>query len=503
MKSKLFGILLFIETAALLVTASVAYYYHAHHGESDYLCFLQTAVITGAVGLGLFFLGSRKKSHFSLEDSFIVVALSWVLFSLFGMLPFLLTGTIDNVTDAFFETMSGFTTTGSTILQDIDSQPHGILFWRSVMQWLGGLGIVVFTLAFIPSVAKGSRNVSLFAAEAPGLSVEKLAPTMQGTSRILWAIYIILTLLCAFFYWLGPMNTFDAICHSLTTIATGGFSTHNESIGYFQSSYLEIVCTVFMVLSGVNFAMYYFLVAGRFDVIRKNEELHVYLASVLLFTAFFVILFHVTPGFEGVTEEQLAEYPNRGKDLLRTSFFHVATMMSNTGFSAENANYDVWGMLFVIPTLWMLIIGACAGSTSGGIKVVRVIVIFKFIKNALKELVHPTGMFSLKVSGQMVDVVTVKRVCNFLSLFIGLFFMNTLLLSLTGMSVEDGCIAFLTCFSNLGLGSGATGPGADFADLPAAAKWILSFDMLVGRLEIMTVMLLFSPSFWKAKNTGF
>ena len=289
MKSKLFGVLLLIEAAALLVTAGVASYYHRVLGEADFDEFLITAALTGSVGLLLYHIGRNNKKTLQIRDTFMVVALSWVLFSLFGMLPFLMYGTVDNVTDAFFETMSGFSTTGATILNNIDYQPHGILFWRCLMQWLGGLGVVVFTLAFIPSVAKGSKKMSLFAAEAPGLSVEKLAPTMGATSRLLWIIYIVLTLLCATLYYFGPMDRFDAVCHALTTIATGGFSTHQASIGHFQSHYVEWVCIVCMLLSGINFAMYHFLFNRRFDVIKRNEELRWYLVTILVFTVIFMV----------------------------------------------------------------------------------------------------------------------------------------------------------------------------------------------------------------------
>lgn len=492
MKSRLFGILLFIETAALLATAGVAAYYHVHGGEHDLDSFLITAGITGFVAAVLMLVGRRHKKALTIEDTFVIVTLSWLLFSVFGMVPFLLSGVVDNVTDAFFETMSGFTTTGSTILRDVDGQSHAILFWRSVMQWLGGLGIVVFTLAFIPSVGKGSRNITLFAAEAPGLSVEKLAPTMQGTSSILWAIYIFLTVSCMMLYWLGPMDFFDAVCHAMTTTSTGGFSTHADSIGHFQSSYLEYVCCFFMLLSGISFAIYHFTMIGRFDVAKKNEEFHVYLLSILVMTVFFVVLFRVTPYFQGVTDAQLADYPEKGEPTVRASLFHVVSMLSNTGFAAGDSNYDRWGMLFVIPTMLMMIVGGCAGSTSGGIKIVRVIVIFKVIKNALKELIHPTGMFSVKVSGQTVDETSVRRVINFVSLFVFLFVVNMVVLPLTGLSLEDSCVSFLSYFSNLGSGSGATGPDACLADLPTASKWVLAFDMLIGRLEIVTVFLLFS-----------
>ena len=482
MRFRLFGVLLFIETAAMLLTAAVAWYFHIHLGETDYTAFLWSAGITGLAGLILYLIGHFQNKGFDSDDTFVIVTLSWILFSVFGMLPFLFSGSITSVTDAFFETISGFTTTGATILKNVDEQFHGILFWRSVMQWMGGLGIVVFTIAFIPSVAKGSRRSNLFAAEAPGVSVEKLAPTMHGTSRILWFIYILFTLLCAGLYAMGPMSLFDAVCHAMTTISTGGCSTHQDSIAYYQSGYIEGVSAVFMILSSINFAMFYFLLVGRGDLFVKNEEVRVFLSSIVVMTLYFVVLFHFYPQGEGNT--------------LHTSFYHVASMLSNTGFAGRNSNYDLWGLMFVIPTLLMQIVGGCAGSASGGIKMVRAIVIFKFIRNALRELVHPTGVFSLKVSGQTVDELTVRRICNFLSLFIILFAVNVFALSLTGMSLEDASIAFITCFSNLGVGSGATGPGASLADLSTAAKWILSADMLIGRLEIMTVFLIFFPSTW-------
>ena len=496
MKSRLFGVLLLIETAALLLTAAVSWFYHVRCGENDYQAFLITAAITGGVGLAVYLLGSLLKTGIDNDDSFAVVSLSWVLFSVFGMLPFLLSGSIDNVTDAFFETISGFTTTGSTILKNVDQQTHGILFWRAIMQWMGGLGIVVFTLAFIPSVAKGSRKATLFAAEAPGMSVEKLSPSMNATSRILWIIYIFLTLLCAILYALGPRSLFDAICHSFTTISTGGYSTHQDSLAYYHSHYIEYVSIAFMLLSALNFSVFYFMVTGRWSLIRKNEEVRVFLIAVVVMTLYFMGLFLLAPHLNGVSEEQLASYPKGGRDLFETSFFHVTSMLSNTGFSSENSNYDLWGMLFVIPTLLMQIVGGCAGSASGGIKMVRVMVIFKFMKNAFRELLHPTGVYTLKISGQTVDELVVRRVCNFLSWFMILLGINVLVLIWAGMSFEDASVAFLTCFSNLGLGSGPTGPAASLADLPVAAKWVLSADMLLGRLEIITLLLIFFKSTW-------
>lgn len=499
MKSKLFGVLLLIEAAALLLTAAVASYYHRVAGEADYDEFLITAALTSAVGLLLYKLGHNRRQQLQIRDTFMVVALSWVLFSLFGMLPFLMYGTVDNVTDAFFETMSGFSTTGATVLGNVDYQPHGILFWRCLMQWMGGLGVVVFTLAFIPSVAKGSKKMSLFAAEAPGLSVEKLAPTMQATSRLLWIIYIALTLLCALFYYLGPMNRFDAICHAFTTIATGGFSTHQASIGYFQSHYVEWVCIVFMLLSGINFAMYHFLFNNRFDVIKKNEELRWYLLAILCFTVVFMARFYFVSRFNMGTAEQQASYPASEGERIRTSLFHVVALLSNTGFQGSNYDYDLWGRIFLIPTVLMMIVGGCAGSTSGGIKMVRVIVLFKCVKKTLNELIHSSTMYTIKISGQSVDETAVKRVMSFFSLFILLFMVNVVLLTAFGMGLEESAISFLTCFSNYGPGSGITGPSGNFDAISNPAKWLLSFDMLVGRLEIFTVLLLFTRGVWKSR----
>ena len=499
MKSKLFGILLLIEAAALLLTAAVAWHYHQVAGETDVNCFLLTAALTGSAGLLLYNIGRNNHGTLQIRDSFLVVALSWVLFSLFGMLPFLMYGTADNVTDAFFETMSGFSTTGATILNNIDSQPHGILFWRSLMQWMGGLGIVVFTLAFIPMVAKGSKKMSLFAAEAPGLSVEKLAPTIQATSRLLWIIYIALTLLCGLFYYFGPMNKFDAVCHALTTIATGGFSTHQASIGYFQSTYIEYVCIFFMLLSGINFAMYHFLFNRRFDVIRKSEELRWYFLAVLGFTVLFMARFYFSPRFDIITDEQLASHPQTEGERIRTSLFHVVALLSNTGFQGSNYDYDLWGRIFLIPTVIMMITGGCAGSTSGGSKMVRVIVLFKYIKKTIYELIHSSSIYTVKISGQPVDDLAVRRVLSFFSLLIMLFMANVVLLTASGMGLEEASISFLTCFSNYGPGSGITGPSGNFDAIPDFAKWLLSFDMLVGRLEIFTVLLLFTRSFWRAK----
>ncbi len=494
MKSKLFGILFLIETAAMMAAALVSWYYH----DPDRDAFLITSATIGLLGIVLLIIGNRsRKSEFRQSDSFLVVSLAWVLMSAFGMMPFLLCGTIDNAADAFFETMSGFTATGFTTLHVIDGQPHGVLLWRSITQWLGGLGIIVFTLAFIPSVAKGSRKMSMFAAEAPGISIEKLSPTMQGTARILWIIYIFLTLTCMLFYWMGPMDLFDAVCHSMTTIATGGFSTHNACMGYFQSRYIEYVVSFFMLISSLNFSIHYFFVMRRFDVVRKNEEMRTFVLSVFITVALFFTLFYLAPNINGTTDQQIASYPKGANDTFCTSLFHVVNVFSSTGYQARFSNYDNWGVLFLMPTVLMMIIGGCAGSTSGGIKMARVLVLFKFIKNEIQKLIHPTGMYSVKISNQSIGVDTMSRVCVYMVFYLIIIVFSTIALSALGIPFDDAMISVVSCFGNFGIGSGVTGPTACIGDLPATAKWILSFVMLVGRLEIFTVLILFTRSFWK------
>lgn len=498
MKLKIFGILLLVETIAMLATAVIAAYYNGRYDESDMPGFLVSAAITGVVGLTLYFIGRRwsKDTQLTIRDAPLVVTISWLIFSMFGTLPFLISGAVDNVTDAFFETMSGFSTTGATIMENIDKQPHGILFWRSILQWFGGLGIVVFSLAFMPSLSKNKRRTALFAAEATGVNVEKLSPTTQGTARVLWIIYVVLTSLCAFAYWLGPMNFFDAVCHSFTTIATGGFSTHQASIGYFNSPYIESVCTVFMIMAGTNLSIYYLLFSGGFGTVRKNEELRWYLFMILGFSALFVLLFFVVP-VDPINSAEVEARPNGIADTIRTGFFHVVNLLSSTGFQANKYDYDVWGIIFVVPTVMLMIIGGCAGSTSGGIKVVRVVILFKYIRNSIREFIHPMGIYSIKVSGKTIEDSAVRRAGAFMSLFLLLLMLNLIALTASGMSFGDAGVAFLSCFSSYGPGSGLTGPSGSYAAVPTAAKWILCFDMLVGRLEIFTVFVLFTKSFWK------
>ena len=484
----------------MLVASLVALFYFYRCGDGDVLALTVSTILTAISGFILISAGrkSGQSKHdienFEVKDSFIIVTLTWVVFALFGMLPFLLNGTVSTVTDAFFEAMSGFTTTGSTLLNNIDEQPHGILFWRSIMQWLGGLGIIVLFLAIMPALNRSSNKVMMFSAEMSGIGVKKLHPKMMMTARKLLGIYIILTILCGFMYWLGPMNTFDAICHAMTTMSSGGFSTHQASISYFNSPYIEYVASVFMFASGINFSLYYFLFTGQGKLFRENEELRWYLGAVILLTSIFIALFYFAPRLDTVLTQEHS-YPEGFENRFRTSLFHVTSIITSTCFQATNFDYDLWGGLFLIPTFIMMASGACAGSTSGGIKIIREVISIKSINNIFRRLLHPNALFSVKVSNEVIDDDKTRRVVNFLIIFMLLYVLGVLLFIISGSNLEESMFNCISALGNSGPGIGSTGPSASFSELSDMGKWTMSFLMLIGRLEIYTVLVTFLVMF--------
>ena len=496
MKVRIIGLFLLFEAAFMLVASLVALFYFYRCGDGDVLALTVSTILTAISGFILISAGrkSGQSKHeienFEVKDSFIIVTLTWVVFALFGMLPFLLNGTVSTVTDAFFEAMSGFTTTGSTLLNNIDEQPHGILFWRSIMQWLGGLGIIVLFLAIMPALNRSSNKVMMFSAEMSGIGVKKLHPKMMMTARKLLGIYIILTILCGFMYWLGPMNTFDAICHAMTTMSSGGFSTHQASISYFNSPYIEYVASVFMFASGINFSLYYFLFTGQGKLFRENEELRWYLGAVILLTSIFIALFYFAPRLDTVLTQEHS-YPVGFENRFRTSLFHVTSIITSTCFQATNFDYDLWGGLFLIPTFIMMASGACAGSTSGGIKIIREVISIKSINNIFRRLLHPNALFSVKVSNEVIDDDKTRRVVNFLIIFMLLYVLGVLLFIISGSNLEESMFNCISALGNSGPGIGSTGPSASFSELSDMGKWTMSFLMLIGRLEIYTVLVTF------------
>lgn len=492
----IFGILLLMETVFLAVSAGVSIWYSHTEGDQDWPAFLITTLLTGMTGTVFFLTGRKHSTHITTREGFFVVSLAWVLFTLFGMLPYLFYGTCTSVTDAVVETMSGFTTTGCTILENIEEQPHGILFWRGLTQWLGGLGIVVFSLALLPIIGTGATQI--FGAETNGLSVDKLRPRIDATARRLWTIYFTLTSANALLYWVCGMSKYDAIVHSFSTMASGGFSTYQDSIGHFHSPAIEYVCCLFLFITSVNFNLFYFVGVGRWRVFWRNEEFRWFVWLVGGLTLLFMCLNACVRNADWATAQQVAALGDGSLETtLRTSLFHVLTIISSAGFQAENFDYDLWGPLFWIPTLFLMAVGGCTSSTAAGLKVVRFVVLMKNVRNEFMQALQPRTYTSVKLNGQTLAAETVYKVTAMLLVYIVLVVVSIFLLQLMGLDFETSIGSTFSAFGNIGPALGTAGPATTWASLPMLAKWYLSAAMLVGRLEIFTVVLIFTPMFWR------
>ena len=431
-----------------------------------------------------------QSKYFSRADSFMVVTLTWVLFSLIGMIPYIMLAGM-SIEDAMFEAMSGFTTTGASVISDIDGLSHGLKFWRCITQWMGGLGIVVFTFALVPTGEM--RNNKIFSAETSGIGMDKLSPKIATTARRLMMIYLVLTIVCALFYYAGPMNAFDAICHSFTTTATGGFSTRTASIAYYNSPYIEYVAAVFMFLSSLNFGMFYYAIIRRWDIIRSNEELNAFVKIVLTAVVVFVLLFN----FASHASESLHTLPMGLEEQFRSALFHVTSIISSTGYAAMKFDYVSWGDVYLIPTIMLMIIGSCAGSTAGGIKVVRFVVALKAIRNEFIKQLHPRAVLSVSLGGRVMENERVRRTLCYFVIYAIMIMLAISVMTLLGMDFTTAFGSSISALSNIGPGAGLTGPASNYSMVHPAIKWLMSFYMLVGRLEIYTVLFLFMPSFYK------
>ncbi len=494
MKKSIFGILLMVEGAFVLLALAVALYYHFTAGEQDWLSLAITAGICFATGctarLAVSHDETKRMTH---ADSFLIVALSWVVFSAIGMLPYILYLKLDPAS-AFFEAMSGFTTTGATVLSGLDSMPHGLLLWRALTQWMGGLGIVVFSFALIP--VYDLKNSNVFSAEVTGIGLDRLRPKIGSTARRLLVIYLTLTTICTMAYLFGTMDLFDAVCHSLTTIATGGFSTHDNSIAHFNTPYLEYISSFFMLVASVNFSLYYYMSIRRAKVLWNNEELRTFLGIVAFSVCAFVLLFYFAP----TPASAQGTLPPPGEATFRAALFHVTTTISSTGFAGEYCDYVAWGDSFWMPTVVIMGIGSCAGSTAGGIKIIRILVC---AKSVLKEFVlqlHPRAVRSIRISGQVVGDDRVRRALAFIFIYLLLVVIGMVVFTFFGLDVDTSIGSCVSMLSNVGPGTGTTGPCSNFMHVSSTSKWLMSFYMLVGRLEIYTVLFLFMPSFWRERS---
>lgn len=495
MKKSIFGMLLTMESLFIGCVALVAFYYHCKLGEQDWKAFALTAAITFVCGSLLTAYGhtnlGRRNPTLSRGGAFIIVGLTWVVFSFFGMLPFIFYEGLDvDIASAYFETMSGFSTMGATIIPNIEDMPHGILLWRSLMQWMGGLGIVVFSFAMLP--VKDMKNSTMFIAEMSGLTVNRLKPKIGATSRRLLFIYLVLTIVCTLMFWAGPMNLFDAICFAFSTIATGGYGTHTASIGYFHSAYVEYVCATFMIISSINFGIYYYMSIWRGRECLKNEEVKGFLFTVVGLVAIFCLLFRF-----GTFDGSVA-VPQTGEEIFRTSLFHVASIISSSGFQAESFDYVGWGTAFWMPTIVMMILGGCTVSTAGGMKMMRVLIYLKYAFREFRVHLHPQAVISIKFNGRIITEPHIRRVMSYLVIYVFLLIISCAVMTMfMDFDITTAFGAVISSMGNTGPALGSLGPAGNFVAVPAAGKWLLSFLMLVGRLEIFTVLFLFMPKAWR------
>lgn len=452
-----------------------------YYGDNDIGALLQTGIGTSIVGFSVWFqTRNADKSDLGKREGYLIVTLGWVLMSLFGALPFVLHGSIPNYSDAFFETMSGFTTTGASILSDIESLPHGLLFWRSFTQWIGGMGIIVLSLAILPLLGIG--GMQLYAAEVPGITKDKFHPRVKETAKRLWVIYLAFTLLETFLLVVAGMSFFDAINHSFTTMATGGFSTKNASTAHFTSPFIQYIFIVFMFFAGTNFTLHYLAIHRNFSFFKNNDEFKSYFYFIIIVSVF-------------ITLVHLPYVDFRPEEAFRQSLFHVVSLVTTTGY--VSSNYEHWAVFSRMIFLILLFIGGSAGSTGGGIKVVRHLLLFKNGFLELKRLIHPRAVIPTRLNGKSVTPEIISNVQAFFILYILIFVFGAIMLSFMGVDFISALGAAATCIGNVGPGFGTVGPVANFGHLPDLAKWLLSFLMLLGRLELFTVLIIFTPYFWK------
>ena len=477
MISKIMGFLLFIEAGFLTICTLLSFYYQ----ETDLNAFIISTLITIAVGIPLSYAGKDAERKLSRKDGYVVVTFAWIIFSLFGMLPYYISGYIPNLTNAFFETMSGFSTTGASILDDIESLPHALLFWRSMTQWIGGMGIVIFTIAVLPIFGVG--GIQLFAAEATGPKIDKIRPRIDETAKWIWGIYIALTITETLLLMLGGLSLFDSVCHAMSTTATGGFSTKQDSIAAFHSPYVEYVITIFMFLSGINFSLLYLLfLKGSIKRLFDDSEVRWYVKTVLTFTMI-------------ITIGLLISSPMGLEEAFRKSSFLVVSLQTTCGYVTDD--YMLWA-----PPLWMLTTiitycGACAGSTSGGTKCIRAVIVARIAKNEFMHILHPNAVLPVKINGHSVSSTTKSTVLAFFVVFILLVFLGWFVMMIIGLDFDDAYSVVISSLANVGPGIGMCGPSFSWNALPDAAKWLSIVYMLIGRLELFTVLLLLSPTFWK------
>mgnify|MGYP006094267281 CR=1 FL=1 len=476
------GTLLIINGILMLFSLPFSFYYQEDLTSKVHLDILISSGITLTFGfLTRWFTKEHKNAEIRKRDGYLIVVGGWICMSLFGCLPFILSDSIPSFTDAFFETMSGFTTTGSTILDDIESLPKAILFWRSMTQWIGGMGIIVLTIAILPLLGIG--GMELFVAESPGPTKDKIHPRIKETAKRLWFIYLSLTIVETIILMCCGLNFFDAINHSMTTTSTGGFSTKQASIAAFNNVYVETVIVVFMLLAGTNFTLLYFGLKFKFKKIVRNDEFKWYLMAVIgLITIITSVLYF---------QERTASFLHGFREIT----FQVVSIITTTGFST--ADYTLWGPFITFLFFLLLFSGASAGSTSGGIKIVRIVLLMKNGFLEFKRRLHPKAIIPVQLNKESVSSHIIYNLLAFIFLYLFIFTFGALFMTALGVDFLTSMSAVASALSNVGPGIENVGPSNSYSSLPEISKWLLALLMLMGRLELFTVAVLFTPHFWK------
>lgn len=474
---RLLGLLLIIEALFMLIPMVTCIIYE----ESDFKAFAITTLITAVVGVAMAFGVKPSRVEMRKREGFLLTALTWIVFSIFGMLPFLIGEPQMSISDAFFETMSGFTTTGATVMTSIGHLSNGIHMWRCLMQWIGGMGIILFTLAVIPML-NYSGGMQMFNAEVTGITRDKLRPRISQTAKGLWLVYVILTAVLCVLLYLGPMDFFDSLCHAFSTMSTGGFSTQDASIGAWDSAYVKIVVAVFMFLGGVNFALLFKAATGHIGELWKSEVFRTYVIIIAIMLVLFVVAI--------IANNQVKSW----ESVIIDPLFQIVSALTSTGLTV--GNFENWGAFVIALMFLLMFFGASAGSTSGGAKIDRLLFLIKNIRNEIYRSLHPNAICSVRVNGKVLSPELVNKVIAFLCIYVILIMVGGIVLTATGIPLVDAFFSAFSCIGNTGLGAGVTGYGGSYDIIPDIGKWVLSFLMLIGRLELFTVLLLFTRTFW-------
>lgn len=475
---KSLGFVLFVEAGCMIPSLLVALYY----GQGDAPSFLVSMLILFIIGFGLHHIKTATTNIFA-RDGFAIVALGWLLVSAFGTLPFLISGAIPSVIDAFFESVSGFSTTGSSILKDVESLPKGIIFWRSFTHWMGGMGVLVLMLAVTPSVK--ANTLHIMKAESTGPSPGKFVPKIGQVAKILYLIYAALTAVEVVLLLFGGMSFYDALIHAFGTAGTGGFSNKNTSVAFYNSAHIDVIITVFMLLFGVNFSLYYTVFKGKLKSVIRDEEFRFYMGTVI--ASILLIALNIKGRF----------YSSIG-EALRFAAFQVSSIITTTGFA--NADFNLWPEFSKFILLILMFIGASAGSTAGGIKCIRILLLCKIIKREVYKIIHPRSVHTVKINGKIVDNELLEGILAFFFLYIAIFAASVLVISLNGKGLVTTVTAVMATLNNIGPGLELVGPTGNFSDFSVISKAVLSICMIIGRLEIYPILLLCVPTFWKRVN---